>query len=123
MSRYGTAADAVFAGGSIDSILSLTDSVPENDVRVCFFLKGTECDDGKGPYYRILGPSSDPDEAVGLCVTSAEEGTDPSDSDLELFGRNLDEGILLMVDPYACEFNAYRVKNGRYARADILMSD
>ena len=123
MSRYGTPADAVFVGGSIDSILSLTDSVPKNDVRVCFFLKGTEPDDGDGRYYRITAPAAEPDDAVGMCITSAEEGTDLTDSDLDIFHENFDEGIFLVVDPYACEFSVYKVKGYDYAKAQILISE
>ena len=123
MTRCGTSVDAVFVNGSIDSILSLTDSVRENDIRVGFFLQGEETEDVKGRYYRITAPSADSDYAVGMCVTSAEEGTEPTDDDIRSFRSNFDDGILLVVDPYACEFSVYKVDRKGFEKADVLISE
>jgi len=70
-------------------------------------LSGEVLSDAHGQYFCIKSISdSDP---VALCVGSEDGGTEPSDTDLVLFKKYLDRGILMKVDVFAHEFSFYKI--------------
>ena len=119
--RFGTGADVLIHMGAMEDILSFADRAVSDDVRVGAYLGGNVGSDDDGMFFEIDRMQSSSEGAVGFAVTSLEPGTSPSDDDLcSASGIGIDS-VLIIVDPYACEFSVYRVHDGIFSVADAVM--
>ena len=120
--RLGTRAEVVLHGGALDSILSAADAAVLEDIRVGVYLAGEVGQDVNGNFFEIKGVIGGPDGAVGIAVTSSEEGTYATPEDVSSITSSFGCGVLIVIDPYACEFAVYIVDDGDCRRADAVVT-
>ncbi len=123
VSRMGLRVDAVMAPGSLDAILAFGDAVRSGDSDPVAFLDGTVCSDGSGTYFRVDGVGGAGGGELGMVVVPDEPGLEPTDDILDEFRLLFDDGLLIILDPYACEFSPYRSDGDAVRGADIVVSE
>ncbi len=105
--RLGTHADILLNESVIGRIAETVESMLLEKPSAGIILSGKKESDINGEFVCITGISdSDP---VALCVGSEEGGTEPSETDIALFKRFFERGILMKVDVYAKEFAFYKI--------------
>ncbi|MGN0098762.1 MAG: hypothetical protein ACI38Y_05510 [Candidatus Methanomethylophilaceae archaeon] len=119
--RRGTSADVIMHARAIDAILSVADSSKSDDVRVGVYLGGSASIDDVGRFYEVMDLQSSADGAVGMALTSEDEVIEPSEVDVASLRRTIGEGVLMIVDPYACRFTISVVDRNGVRRADAVV--
>ena len=77
--------------------------------------------DDNGTFYEITGLLPSVDGAIGMAVTSEDESIEPVDGDVSAIRERMGEGVLIVVDPYACQFTINIVDGECVRRADAVM--
>ena len=121
--RRGTSADVIIHVRAIEAVLSVADSSTSDDLRVGVYLDGTVSSDDGGRFYEVTGLLPSVDGAVGMAVTSEDEVIEPSDGDVSVLRADIREGVLIVVDPYACQFSISIVDDEGVRRADAVILD
>ena len=116
----GTRTDIVLTESVLGKLLELMDSMLLESPSAGVLLSGHVLDDSQGQFTEITGAGQD--GCVGLCVASSEGGTEPTDSDIALFKKHLDRGILMKVDVYAHQFSFYKIGDA-VEDATVLFSE
>jgi len=118
--RLGTRSDIVMTESVLGKLLETMDSMLLESPLAGVMLSGNVHEDDNGAFTEIIGMSEE--SPVGLCVASSEGGTEPTDSDIILFKRNLECGILMKADVYAHQFSFYKVGDS-VEDATVLFSE
>jgi len=107
--RLGTNADILISESVLGRILETMDSMLLETDQAGVLLGGDLMDDGNGRYCIVRNITEG--SPIGVCVASSEGGTEPSDSDLMLFKKHLNDGILMKVDVFAHQFSFYKISD------------
>lgn len=119
--RCRTSADVIMHGKAVEDILAIADSSMSDDIRVGVYLGGKVSSDDNGTFYEITGLLPSVDGAIGMAVTSEDESIEPVDGDVLAIRERMGEGVLIVVDPYACQFTINIVDGECVRRADAVM--
>lgn len=111
--RMGTAADAVFASNAMAAIADAAERSASSGG-----LTGTRVSDDSGTYLSVTGTGT---PEVGMFFPS--EGTDASDEMVSRVRSAMGSGLLVVIDPDACELAVYMVDEGGHRMASVLMSE
>ena len=118
--RLGTHADILMTESVLGRILETMDSMLLDSDNAAVFLTGDECTDEDGRYFVVKGISDK--DGLGLCLASSEGGTEPTESDISLFKRNVGTGIMMKVDVFSHQFSLYRIDD-EIADATVLFTE
>ena len=119
--RCGTSADVIMHGKAVEDILAIADSSMSDGIRVGVYIGGKVSSDDNGTFYEITGLLPSVDGAIGMAVTSEDESIEPVDGDVSAIRERMGEGVLIVVDPYACQFTINIVDGECVRRADAVM--
>jgi len=107
--RLGTKADILISESVLGKLLETMDSMLMDTDHAGVLIGGEICEDDNGRYNVIKGIVTE--GPIGICVASAEGGTEPSDTDTALFKKYLSEGILMKADVFAHQFSFYKISD------------
>lgn len=111
--------DAIVKSGVMEAASDVADLLSMNDEVMDANLIGYRKDDG----CLIIESVSRKDEhSVGKCMSSMDGGVEPTEEMISMMDAYPD-GILMVIDPYACEIRFYRNTEDGLADARILVSE
>ena len=123
-SRMGMSVDAVIPSSLLSKALDFITDGAVQGIRAGICMDGIVELDGNGEYIVVLELSDEPIDPVGMFIASDEGGVEPSVDDLMLFHDEVgDHGILVVSDPFACEFAVHWVDGDAVRRAEILLTE
>lgn len=110
--RMGTRADVVISAGALQAILASAEPIVDGGTAP---IPGRLCSDRNGVFTRIAAVGPD---TVGMLVVCPDGGTGQ-----EIICADVPDGLVMVLDPYACEFSFYiRDENG-VRHASVLMEE
>ncbi len=119
--RYGTSAEVLIHSRAMDIVLDAADKSTSDDVRIGVYLGGRLSSDDCGGFYEVTEVLSSAEGAVGLALTSADGDLEPSAADVASLIREVGKGVLMIVDPYACQFTVNVVDSVGVHRANSIL--
>lgn len=113
-------ADVVLRSGVMDVASDIAELLSLREECMDAYLIGSH----EGDHIMVDSISRVSDGAVGLCMSDVEGGTAPTDDmRLAMSQEFHEEGVLMVIDPYACEIAVYRVDDGELMPAKVLISE
>ena len=111
--------DAVIGSGVMDISSDIADILSMNEECMSMYLVGCKTDCG---YYQIKSVSKTSDCSIGLCMSNLDGGTVPTDKMVVAMSEYPD-GLLMIIDPYACEIGFYKNTEKGLVQAKVLVSE
>lgn len=112
-------ADAVLKSGIMDVASDLAELSSIQDEGLRAYLVGRREDE----VVMVDSLSRKSDDAVGMCVSNVEGGLIPEDDVIGTMLSEFPQGILMVIDPYACEIAFYRFSENEAIRAKVLVME
>ena len=111
--------DVVIESGVMDFSSDIADILSMNDECVDMYLIGRKTDCG---YFLIKSTSKTSDGSIGLCMSNLNGSTAPTDKMIDAMSKYPD-GILMIINPYACEIGFYKNTEKGLIQAKVLVSE
>lgn len=105
--------------GVMEAASDVADLLSMNDEAMDANLIGYRKEDG---CFIIESVSRKSEGSVGKCMSSTEGGVEPTEKMIGMMDDHPD-GILMIIDPYACEIRFYRNTEDGLVDARILVSE